>query len=942
MKRFLTVLGLLIVALLGAALGVALGLPAMVERTGLQVVDKVERRLGVELATESLTWTWDGDMSVSGLSVVDTAAGAPPVVTIDRAEIEADVSVFDRKLRVDEVSLTGVRADLRDRPNATNPAKRLVRTMLEMIRPSDTPKGKTSGGASGVLKYLDPTPPEVHVKDLSVMVTVPPAARRLGLTLPESVTLSGADLTLEPPDDADNESLALTLRFAETSLDPGHGVTFSASGSRSGGVERFEARFDRPLRFYLGKRVVGIGAVAWSPDGVVLTDIQLSVPMGSDGATVGAAVEIDMLRLEPEPLTLRAAALAEAERTGGSLAAALLNSIERLHVAKPRVLLTVERDGRHNFMDLLPVRLAAGSVGGSAGAETPLSVLVDAARAASQELQTAQGWEVPETSSLRGTLTKLGDATAARTQRLAKHVGSLLARFPLNDVQLDDGSVYLTLAGEELPIDKLSVRGRRIDGGVELSSAYVSQDGSDKPTRLSVRVQPGGAAFDADIQLPSFALRRVADLLPASVSLEPGALAHGVSLKTSWSEATGRLKVTGDLSVAGLRLALPAVAREPMRNLDVGLSLDATIDPGAETIALTNTVIRRRNIAIDVDATLSSFRRSPTLDLRLNLRSAQVQDVIDALPRELIPRLEGLRADGVLSWPVDIHLPALNIDGLRIDSRPQLHGFRLLSMGRRLDLAQARRALTYRIRRSDGSIGQRTVGPMTSGWVDYADINPYLVKAVTTTEDGSFFRHRGIAYFAIEESIKTNLKEMRYVRGGSTVTQQLVKNLFLDFHKTAGRKIEELFIAWQLEKSLSKQEIMALYLNAIEFGPGIYGIGNASKTFFGKPPAELNLAQCMYLSSIIPSPRKHYAHFTRGRVSDSYHRYVKKLIGVMLKRKRITEQEYLAAAPYLPRFKGDEPEPEPGPEEAPPEEDAPRDDDDDDHQDKPDDDDPEE
>jgi membrane peptidoglycan carboxypeptidase len=156
----------------------------------------------------------------------------------------------------------------------------------------------------------------------------------------------------------------------------------------------------------------------------------------------------------------------------------------------------------------------------------------------------------------------------------------------------------------------------------------------------------------------------------------------------------------------------------------------------------------------------------------------------------------------------------------------------------------------------------------------------------------------------MKESLVTNLDRGAFVRGASTITQQLVKNLYFGGDKTISRKLQEVFLAWQVAQQLSKDEVMALYLNTIEFGPGIYGIGDASWHWFGKRPIDLDLTEAIFLASIIPGPRRYYSFFEQGAVTPRWKGYLEALLKVMVDRKKITPDELLAAAPYEPLFRG--------------------------------------
>jgi monofunctional biosynthetic peptidoglycan transglycosylase len=139
-------------------------------------------------------------------------------------------------------------------------------------------------------------------------------------------------------------------------------------------------------------------------------------------------------------------------------------------------------------------------------------------------------------------------------------------------------------------------------------------------------------------------------------------------------------------------------------------------------------------------------------------------------------------------------------------------------------------------------------------WVNFGDVPEMLIKAIRISEDANFYFHNGIDYDELKEAVKKNWAEGSYVRGGSTITQQLAKNLYLSTEKSLLRKIREYFIARRLESTLSKQRIFDLYLNVIEFGPGIFGVEAAARYYFNKNVSNLNLEEIIRLTAIIPRP----------------------------------------------------------------------------------------
>ena len=143
----------------------------------------------------------------------------------------------------------------------------------------------------------------------------------------------------------------------------------------------------------------------------------------------------------------------------------------------------------------------------------------------------------------------------------------------------------------------------------------------------------------------------------------------------------------------------------------------------------------------------------------------------------------------------------------------------------------------------------------TQRWVTYGRISPQLVRAVLVTEDDAFWKHDGLDYQQIKESIEVNLERGEFARGASTITQQLAKNLYLSPSKNPLRKLRELIIARRLEAELSKQRILEIYLNVIEWGDGIYGAEAAARAYFGKSAGMLTASESALLAAAIANPR---------------------------------------------------------------------------------------
>ncbi len=142
-------------------------------------------------------------------------------------------------------------------------------------------------------------------------------------------------------------------------------------------------------------------------------------------------------------------------------------------------------------------------------------------------------------------------------------------------------------------------------------------------------------------------------------------------------------------------------------------------------------------------------------------------------------------------------------------------------------------------------------------WAPFSNISPYLLKAVLIGEDDKFWNHEGFDYEAIQKAIEKDIKAGRFKFGGSTISQQLARNLYLFPTKNPLRKMREAIITWRMERVLSKRRILELYLNVAEWGEGIFGVEAASRHYYGKPSSELTPEEAARLASVLPNPRKY-------------------------------------------------------------------------------------
>ena len=161
------------------------------------------------------------------------------------------------------------------------------------------------------------------------------------------------------------------------------------------------------------------------------------------------------------------------------------------------------------------------------------------------------------------------------------------------------------------------------------------------------------------------------------------------------------------------------------------------------------------------------------------------------------------------------------------------------------------------LRKEEARENRRKNFAIRQRWVPYSRISPMLKRAVIVTEDAAFFDHDGIDLDEIKASMEKNWEQGQFLRGGSTITQQLAKNLYLSPSRNPIRKVKELLIAWRLEEALTKQRIFEIYLNSIEWGDGIFGCEAAAQAYFNKPCASLGMAEAALMAGAIINPREH-------------------------------------------------------------------------------------
>lgn len=268
--------------------------------------------------------------------------------------------------------------------------------------------------------------------------------------------------------------------------------------------------------------------------------------------------------------------------------------------------------------------------------------------------------------------------------------------------------------------------------------------------------------------------------------------------------------------------------------------------------------------------------------LALNIPWIPAQDFLGSLPPALFANLSGIRAEGKLRYRFKVHLNDRNPDAATLFSVMDEQNVRINRYGT-AKLQDLHLPFSYYFFLNGNLQRSVYVGPENGNFRRLDQIAPELRNAVLTGEDPNFYYHKGFEPEALRGALIANYKAGRFRRGGSTITMQLVKNLFLSRRKTLARKLEEVLLVWLLEHhtGISKNRLLEIYLNIIEWGPGIIGANEAAQFYFAKDASALDPLESAYLAAIVPSPRRFAAWFDpAGKLSrnDLHFRVIRQVM----------------------------------------------------------------
>lgn len=358
-----------------------------------------------------------------------------------------------------------------------------------------------------------------------------------------------------------------------------------------------------------------------------------------------------------------------------------------------------------------------------------------------------------------------------------------------------------------------------------------------------------------------------------------------VRLKLSAIEMNGNdLHITGFASIANFLVNHPRISKKDV--VIERAEMDYAYLIGPDFISLDSSSTVRFNHTFFHP--FIKYQQSPDTiySLGVVINKMPAQDFINSLPEGLFTHFKGMEAEGSFEYRLDFAYNANQPTDLLFESVLHKEGLKILRYGE-ANLSKLNGDFVYVPIENGRAQRHILVSPANPRYTALDQLSPYLCKCVLTTEDPSFFYHRGFIDEAFRQSIIKNIRTKKFARGASTISMQLVKNVFLTREKTLSRKLEEILLVYILENNhlSSKERMLEVYLNIIEWGPNVYGIGEASEFYFKKRPSDLTIKECLFLATIIPRPKGFMWRFAKdGTVRDFANRQFRFLSEIMVRR----------------------------------------------------------
>lgn len=351
--------------------------------------------------------------------------------------------------------------------------------------------------------------------------------------------------------------------------------------------------------------------------------------------------------------------------------------------------------------------------------------------------------------------------------------------------------------------------------------------------------------------------------------------------------SSSELRIFGNWSLKNLLVNHSKIAQKDV--IIPNASIDCNMFIGEKSISIDSSSVAYLGLIKARPFIKYTIAPSKIYELKFDTEELQAQEFFNSFPQGLFASLEGIKVKGTLAYHLNFALDEKSPWKCEFNSGLTKNNFGIIGFGE-TNFQKINGDFTYVPYEYGKPMRPILVSTANANFTPYAEISDYIKNALLTTEDPLFFSHRGFYEEAFRQSIATNFVAKRFKRGGSTISMQLVKNIFLSRNKTVARKLEEMIIVWLIENNrLSpKQRMFEVYLNIIEWAPNVYGIGEASRFYFDKNPSQLNLGESIFLASIVPKPKKFkYSFMPDGTLKPYMHNYFRFIGNLMVKRGKV-------------------------------------------------------
>lgn len=503
---------------------------------------------------------------------------------------------------------------------------------------------------------------------------------------------------------------------------------------------------------------------------------------------------------------------------------------------------------------------------------------------------------------------------------LAAAAGPGSLRDALQSVAIRDAQARLTPsrgAWSVLVLERVSVDVERgADGGLEgrVSGGTALGAGAASLFRGEVRLGAGDVLLGGGLRLTGPLAVQALSLVDPHVLSWPGA---DIDLDLSVAGDGTRFTANGRLAGTGLAYFWTKICLVPVTDLAFSAILRGELDLEKQSGRLFVDPLTVGRATVAAEFGVEGFHSKPKVSVRFTIPRQPCQWIASAIPQVLVPRLQGMAFEGSMEFDLKL---SVDLNGLEVktggaEGKTIVKGASLSvdgdfeacearTLGRHANLAALDEPFVHVIPADEEEDEPAIkVGPGTPSFVPLDRVPVPVWQAALATEDMGFFKHEGFKLGLIKRAIVLNLDKGWYVYGGSTISQQLVKNLFLSREKTLARKLEEAIIVWQMERRLTKERILELYVNCIEYGKRIYGIRPAAKAYFNKDVEQLTPLEGAFLMATKPAPTYAYGVYEKRQFNKWWVERMRGILTRLWKEMNVLDEATVAAAaPYLPLF----------------------------------------